>query len=209
MKKQSYQSITDKTITDIKVYTLAIAPSRYEQEVADIVNTSIDAYSLKKKLNQRKDIALAIFINIKKCLDQADSLLELEEHLVYMNILLDAYFKPVVSYKYNLFQYLVKEQYFNIDIYCILRHLIKFNNAILPEFIRYMTKLSNQSSYSYHYLATTIYCIEHDYKKAYQHIQYISFDNELEVYRRRLYNYSPYKYHRCIQKHTVKEIVFS
>lgn len=209
MKKQSYQDITDKSIIDIKIYTLAIAPLRYKQEIDDIVNTSIDEYSLKKKLNQRKDIALAIFSNIKKCLDEAKTLTELEEHIIYMNILLDAYFKPVISYKYNLFQYLVKKQYFTIDTYCILRHLIVFNKTIVPEFISYMAKQTHVSLQRYHYLAIAIYCIEQDYKRAYEHVSYVIFDDELEVYRQGLYNYSPYKYYRYIEKQTIKQLVFS
>jgi hypothetical protein len=136
---------------------------------------------------------------LKKALDEADTLTILEEHLVYLNILLDPLFSPVVRYKYNLFQYIVLHQDFTVQSYCILRHLLKFKLQNLNEFITYMCERSHKSKEEYHYLAGEIYCIEHLYDDAYEHLKYVSFDEYLERYKFALYQYSPYKFKKIIE----------
>ena len=195
MKQQNYSSITDKSIMEVKMYVLQLVSGKLEQDIHDIINSSIDTTKLQKRIMKRKDIALYIFICIKKQIDAAKSFIEIEEHLIYLNILLDSCFKPVMNYKYNLFQYIL----ITVETYCILRHLIKWNKKQLPDFLEYMKNSIGIIEEQFHLLATTIYCIEQNYKLAYVHLTYIEFDYSLEKYRHSLQWYSPYKYYKIIE----------
>lgn len=199
MTSISYEQQMDKTITEVKMYILLLV-GNHQQDIYDIVNRSLDTKQLQRKIMKRQDLALLIFTKIKKALDEAESLAVLEEHLVYLNILLDPLFPPVVRYKYNLFQYIVLYQDFTIQSYVILRHLLKFELRNLEEFIIYMCERSHKSVEEYHYLASEIYCIEHLYDDAYSHLTHVVFDEHLQKYKFSLYQYSPYKFKRIVEK---------
>lgn len=195
MKKQRYQKVTNKSIVEVKGYVLNMDFGEVSQEIWDIVNTSIDAYILRKKIMQRKDIALILFHKIKKAIDNADSYEEIEEHLVYMNILLDNRFLPVTRYQYNLFWLIVSQQALTPETYCLLRHLIKYSEKQLPTFIDYLHQKLEMSVKTYHQVATAIFCIEQCYRQAYRHLSYIGWDDSLLEYQKGLENHSPYKFY--------------
>lgn len=204
MKQANYEQATNKSIMETKLYLLSLAKGPLQQEIHDIVNTSIDNQTLQRKLSKRKDITLFIFSKIKKALDKATQLEEFEEHLVYMNILINRHFKPMLLYKYNLFQDIIKVSSFTSDTYCILRHLIQWKKKQLPDFIQYISDRLHIEEEPYHAFATSIYCIEGQYKLAYKHLTFIELDYRLEPYRQRLYHYSIYKYYKVIERHTKK-----
>lgn len=204
MKQLNYELATNKSIMETKLYLLSLAKGRLQQDIHDIVNGSIDNQTLQKNLSKRKDIILFIFSSIKKTLDEVTQLEDFEEHLVYMNILIDPHFKPMLLYKYNLFQNIIKIRSFTGDTYCILRHLIQWGKKQLPDFIQYISDRLHIEEEQYHALATSIYCIEGQYKLAYKHLSFIEFDYRLEPYRQRLYHYSIYKYYKVIERHTKK-----
>lgn len=199
MNHSSYEKSMDKSIIEIKIYVLLLIEGTYKQEIHEVINNSIDIKQLQRNIKRRQDISLLLFMKIKKALDEAETLQMLEEHLVYMNILLDPLFSPVVSYKYNLFQYLMKQQDFDLQTYCILRHLIQFKNHRLPEFIDYMCNKDTMSQEEYHLLASEIFCLEHLYDDAYEHVSFVGTNTNLERYKLALYKYSPHKYKKIIQ----------
>lgn len=207
MKQLQYQVVTDKSIMETKVYLLALAKGPLQQDIYDIINASIDNLALQRKLTKRKDIMLFIFNSIKKTLDKATQLEDFEQHLVYLNILLDPHFKPMLQYKYNLFQTIIKNNNFTPDTYCILRHLIQWNKKQIPDFIKYVVARLPIGEQQYHTLATAIHCIEGQYKQAYQHLTIIEFDYCLEPYRQGLYHYSVYKYYKLIERRRKKAAI--
>lgn len=202
MKQRDYYLVTDKSIIEVKMFVLSFVEGTLKQDIHDIINSSIDIHNLQKRIMKRKDIALYIFTCIKKQIDIAETFIEMEEYLIYMNLLLDSCFKPVLSYKYNLFQYILTKGAFTIDTYCILRHLISWNKKQLPNFLEYMKNRLYINEEQFHLLATTIYCMEQNYKLAYKHLSYIEFDYSLEMYRHSLQCYSPYKYYKIIEHKT-------
>lgn len=200
MKIQSYERVIDKDIIEIKTYLLEISEGYWMQDIHDLVNASMDRVIIKKKLNQRKDLQLVVFSKIKKLIDQSVSYNEMENHLVMMNLLLEQYYQPLVIYKYNLLNHIINAGGFNEEIYCLLRHLIKFNANRIDIFIEALASRLNLSIERYHYLATYILLIEKKYKKAYLHLEYVTFDAKLKRYLPALYNYSPWLYHRYSKK---------
>lgn len=200
MDIKSYETITDKDIIEVKKYILEISESYWLQDLHDIINHSIDINMLKKKINKRKDLQLVIFSKIKKLVDNSISLNEMENHLIYMNILLDVHYQPLLIYKYNLLNHIVNNGGFSIETYCLLRHLIKFNNKVIESFVETLANRLNLSMERYHYLASYILLLEKNYKKSYWHLEYIVIDQEIERFLPALYNFSPRLYNKFSKK---------
>lgn len=200
MDIKSYETITDKDIIEVKKYILEISESYWSQDLHDIINHSIDINMLKKKINKRKDLQLVIFSKIKKLVDNSISLNEMENHLIYMNILLDVHYRPLLIYKYNLLNHIVNNGGFSIETYCLLRHLIKFNNKVIESFVETLANRLNLSMERYHYLASYILLLEKNYKKSYWHLEYIIIDQEIERFLPALYNFSPRLYNKFSKK---------
>lgn len=198
MEYKSYERCTDKSITEVKLYILLLMHAEQYQEIHDIVNRSINIKQLQRRINKRGDISLQIFNNIKKKIDQATNFMEVEDHLVFMNVLLSPTFGPVISYKYNIFERVIYNSDFTLQTYCILRHLLILNKGEFSDFIMCMCHMANKTEQEFHYLATEILCIEQQYDDAYQHIEHVTFDEHLEKYKSALYHYSPYKFRKGI-----------
>lgn len=191
MKIRSYEQAVDKSIMEVKMYLLIHSYGYYKQDIHDIMNSCIDVYSLKRKLNKRHDIQLWLFSEIKRSIDKSLTYDEMENHLIMMNLLIDSYFKPLLEYKYNLFYYITERRELSIDIYCLLRHLIQFKVSKLDEFIKSVTVLKQLSEYQYHHISSEILLLEKRYKQAYKHLPYIDYDESIQRFEKALYNYSP------------------
>ena len=63
-----------------------------------------------------------------------------------------------------------------------------------------MTVLKQISEYEYHHISSEILLLEKQYKQAYLHLPYIQFDESLSRFQKALYNYSPYKYEKLMEK---------
>ena len=190
MKVRSYQSVVEKNIVDVKRYLLQISEGYWLQDIHDIVNSSFEIKSIKKKINKKKDLQLIVFSKIKKLVDDSTCFDEIEYHLVFMNILLDKYYQPLLVYKYKLLNYIIENAGFCITTYCLIRHLIKYDEKILESFIETLSSRLNLSVERYHYLASYILLLEGCYKKAYLHLEYVTMDEYLKSFIPELRNYS-------------------
>lgn len=201
---KSYECVVEKSIVEVKEYLLKMATGRFEQDIYDIINCSIDNRQLKQNIQKRKDVELDIFLKIKKMLDNSTTLDVVEKHLIFINILLDDEYKPLIKYKYNLFNYIIDRQGFTIENYCILRHLIKFNSKQLPQFIIYMCNRLNLNDHNY--ITSNILLLEKEYKLAYKYLAHIELDDNLKKYQPGLYNYSPRKFNKYIKNVRVEKL---
>ena len=190
MKVRSYQSVVEKNIVDVKRYLLQISEGYWLQDIHDIVNSSFEIKSIKKKINKKKNLQLIVFSKIKKLVDDSTCFDEIEYHLVFMNILLDKYYQPLLVYKYKLLNYIIENAGFCITTYCLIRHLIKYDEKILESFIETLSSRLNLSVERYHYLASYILLLEGCYKKAYLHLEYVTMDEYLKSFIPELCNYS-------------------
>lgn len=200
MKVQSYQNIVDKDIVDVKRYLLQISEGYWLQDIHDIINSSFEIKSIKKKINKKKNLQLIIFSKIKKLIDDSMCFDEIEYHLVFMNILLDKYYQPLLVYKYKLLNYIIEKAGFCITTYCLIRHLIKYDEKILESFIEALSNRLNLSVERYHYLASYILLLEGCYKKAYVHLEYVTMDEYLKIFIPELRNYSWRLYRKYCNK---------
>lgn len=144
MKVRSYQSVVEKNIVDVKRYLLQISEGYWLQDIHDIVNSSFEIKSIKKKINKKKNLQLIVFSKIKKLVDDSTCFDEIEYHLIFMNILLDKYYQPLLVYKYKLLNYIIENAGFCITTYCLIRHLIKYDEKILESFIETLSSRLNK-----------------------------------------------------------------
>lgn len=196
MKKQSYERVIEKDIIEVKQYLLALIDEYTIQDIHDLVNRSIDVDDLKRRLSKRKELELVVFSEIKRMIDCASCFNEIEYHLVMMNLLIDKHYEPMLVYKYKFLNYIVEKAGFNIETYCLLRHLIKYTDKNVNNFIDALAKRLGFTNEHYHYLASHILLLEKQYKKVYNHLGYVTIDEQLEYYLPALYNFSPRLYHK-------------
>ena len=136
MKIENYHKVTDKSIAEVKQYLLAIAPNH--QEMDEIIDESIDIHEIRKNLHKNAELELAVFSKIKTRLDESKDYNEIENHLVFLNLIFYPHYHPIRLYEYRLFQYIMDHQVLTLETYCILRHLIEFKGKVLPDFILYL-----------------------------------------------------------------------
>ena len=138
---QSYWQVVDRDIIDVKRYLLTVCED--VDEVHDLVNQSMDIYILKKKIAKNKELEILVFTRIKRLIDRAVSLQEMEYDLVMMNLLIEQHFYPLLIYKYKLLNHILELGGFSVETYCLLRHLIKLLvPSIIPLLISYLNEFS-------------------------------------------------------------------
>lgn len=191
---QNYWEAVDRDIVDVKRYLLIVGEDI--DEIHELVNQSMDLYILKKKIAKNKELEILVFTRIKRLIDQAISLPEIEDNLVMMNLLIDQNFYPLLVYKYKLLNHILELGGFSIEIYCLLRHLIKFSPKIIEPFVLSVSNRLNLSQEKYYYLICSILLLEKEYKKVYHYFKYISIDEKIARYLPSLYNYSPRLYRK-------------
>ena len=103
---QSYWQVVDRDIIDVKRYLLTVCEDI--DEVHDLVNQSMDIYILKKKIAKNKELEILVFTRIKRLIDRAVSLQEMEYDLVMMNLLIEQHFYPLLIYKYKLVNHILQ-----------------------------------------------------------------------------------------------------
>ena len=200
MKIKSYEKVIDKDIIAVKSYLLKIGESYWKQDLDDVINSSIDMRIIRNKINKRKDLQLLIFSKIKRLIDDSVDFDEMEDHLIFMNILLNAHYQPLLTYKYNLLNYIIDKGGFSVETYCLIRHLVNFNEKIIESLIDALANRLNLDFERYHYLVSYILLLEKEYKKAYLHLEYITIDHSFERFLPALYNFSPRLYLRYSKK---------
>ena len=179
MVVKSYEQMTDVSIMEVKTYLLIHSDGIYQQDIYDLMNTCIDVFQLKRKLNKRKDIQLWLFSNIKRYIDCSLSYNEMEYHLFY---------------------YILDHSDFNIEIYCLVRHLLTFKMNQLNQVILGMTHYKMMSDEQTHYQASLILLLEKQYKQAYFHLPFVTLDEAFKRFEKSLYNYSPSRYEMLYHK---------
>ena len=53
MFARSYEQMTDVSIMEVKTYLLIHSEGVYQQDIYDLMNTCIDVFQLKRKLNKK------------------------------------------------------------------------------------------------------------------------------------------------------------
>ena len=192
--KQSYWCVYDQDIISVIRYLLKLCDDI--QDVHDLINQSMDLHMLKRKISKNKEIEILVFTRIKRLIDRVSSFEAMEYHLIMMNILIDQHFYPLLVYKYKLLNHILELGGFSVEIYCLLRHLIKYSPKVIEPFVLSVCQKLNFSQDKYYYLICRILLLEKEYKKVYHYFKYVSIDDEIERYLPALYNYNPRLYRK-------------
>ena len=71
MVVKNYEQMTDVSIMEVKTYLLIHSDGIYQQDIYDLMNTCIDVFQLKRKLNNYgffqilKDILIVVYLIMK------------------------------------------------------------------------------------------------------------------------------------------------
>lgn len=68
MVVKSYEQMTDVSIMEVKTYLLIHSDGIYQQDIYDLMNTCIDVFQLKRKLNKEKIFNYGFFQILKDIL---------------------------------------------------------------------------------------------------------------------------------------------
>ena len=86
------------------------------------------------------------------------------------------------NFRICLLNYIIENAGFCITTYCLIRHLIKYDEKILESFIETLSSRLNLSVERYHYLACYILLLEGCYKKAYLHLEFVTMEEYLKSF---------------------------
>lgn len=199
MKYKRYESAIDKSIIELKKYLIGNLTEKQMMAYAKILNKSYSNGDLKYLINSDKEIQLAIFSMVKCRINAAGNLSELEEELIYLNLLIDNNFKVALEYKYRLFNSLIKTGILDERVMMVVRHLVNYRVAIIDDLVDYLAKRLGLNESTSELIKVKVYIIEAEYKKAFRSIKINDIDSFGE-YSSLLKNYSPGKYQRKVKK---------
>lgn len=199
MKYKRYESAIDKSIIELKKYLIGNLTEKQMMAYAKILNKSYSNGDLKYLINSDKEIQLAIFSMVKCRINAAGNLSELEEELIYLNLLIDNNFKVALEYKYRLFNSLIKTGILDERVMMVVRHLVNYRVAIIDDLVDYLAKRLGLNERQSELIKVKVYIIEGEYKKAFRSIKTNDIDSFGE-YSSLLKNYSPGKYQRKVKK---------
>ncbi|WP_041139390.1 hypothetical protein [Beduini massiliensis] len=145
------------------------------------------------QMNIQDDVQACEFFfrKLKRCADQADHYIELEKFVVYMDLLLGTRYPPFNQYKKNLLKVILShiDHYFTSDEYCVIRHLIPFQQYSLDTIIKQGQRYIEQNNEANRYFACEIYLIEGQYKQALSLVNENEFTGILLDYQEDLLRY--------------------
>lgn len=131
------------------------------------------------------------FRKLKRCADQADHYIELEKYVIYMDLLLGLHYAPFNQYKKNLLNVIIRhiDHYFTSDEYCVIRHLIPFQQYTIEEIVALCQAHIDQNNEANRYFTCEIYLIEGQYKQALSLVDENEFTGILMDYQEDLLRY--------------------
>ncbi len=131
------------------------------------------------------------FRKLKQCADFADHYIELEKFIIYMGVLLGTHYKPLQLYKKNLLNIILNhiDEYFTSDEYCVIRHLVSFNNEQIDDIIALGQQRIEKNNKANQFFTCEIYLIEGQYKKALSLVEESKWNGILLDYKADLLHY--------------------
>ncbi len=196
---KNYQSAIDKSIIEVKTYLLNNLSKQQLNNYAYLIHSSYSVKDLRRNINRNAKVQLAIFSLIKCRLNAATRYDELEEELVYLNLLIERNFKPALDYKFSLTSTLINNFRFDENLVMIIRHLVKYRISIVDELVEYFGKRQGISVYEAEKIRIKVYLAEGEYLKAYKAVDRVRIDS-LGTWSDRLQKISPLRYNLILKR---------
>lgn len=177
MKRKNYNESRNISFEELKDVVFRIMKDSSYLEYYDVLNNSESYEQLILNVQDSTRVHQYLFKQLKYLADCAKDYLELEKYVVYMDLLIDPRYPPLIKYKNNLLAYIFKcrEDYFTSDEYCVIRHLIPFKRENLDEIIMMGWEGLYSDNILYKIFTCEIYLIEGQYSKAKKYIEEIGF----------------------------------
>ena len=196
---KNYQSANDKSIIEVKTYLLNNLSVDQLNNYASLINRSYSVKDLKNNINKNQKIQLAIFSMIKCRLNATGRFDELEEELVYLNLLIDHNFKPCLDYKFALTSKLINAFEFDENLVMIIRHLVKYKISIIDELVEYFGKRQNMNMLEIERIKIKVFLIEGEPSRALKAVSRTNIAG-LGIWSKILQESSPLRYNMIMKK---------
>lgn len=182
MKRNSYIESRNIDFKHFYIFLGELLKGCDNKEIVENFYVAESLEQLQLNIRDHRPSSDYFFKKLKNCADQSDNYIELEKYVVYMNILLGDQYRPLTLYKTKLLQ-LIKAhmRYLTSDEYCVIRHLVDFEELELSEIINLYQKGTRDKLY--YYFICEIYLIEKHYEKALSILEMIPMEGLLLDYQ--------------------------
>lgn len=158
--RKDYKSVNDISLATQKNYLLKVC---HNEELKDLLYDCMTHKQFQKLLNEKK-INNLLYIHALHALYKSSDYEELEYHLVMMNSLF--HYQSYTDLKKQLFQKISKKS-ITINEYCVIRHLIRFQNISFCDMISVLSKHYEVSDEE----CARICLLEDEYHLAYKYLR--------------------------------------
>ncbi|MDD3026548.1 MAG: hypothetical protein PHI41_00585 [Erysipelotrichaceae bacterium] len=196
---KNYQSANDKSIIEVKKYLMNNLSDEQLNNYACLINSSYSVKDLMKNINRNPKVQLAIFSLIKCRLKATERFDELEEELVYLNLLIDHNYKPALDYKYSLTSILINNFEFDESMVMIIRHLVNYRIMIISDLVDYFGKRQKLDENQIEKIKVKVYLIEGESSRAFKTIDRVRIDSMGE-WSKTMESLSPLRYARVLKR---------
>ncbi len=193
--KNYYENTYIKT-SELKEYFLNISKgSVFEKHVNDLLIYALDNSMIISKIKREDKLTAYFYTQIKKEIESASTHQELEYKLMLLNMLPNTVY--IETYKNNLIKHILENTSFNIETYCLMRHLMRHKTKQTKEVMQIMISMQGDSKKYYYQEAFSILCLEQDYASAIKYIQYLDIETNTKLIME-LQKFVPVRY--CISQ---------
>lgn len=195
MKRQSYIESKKVKLVDLKTIVNQIINDYELLEFKYIINLATSIEELVLNIQDQPKFHQTVFKWIKYKADLSRDYIELEQWIIYLLILIDRRYPPLVSYIKNLINFIMdtRDLYFTSDEYCVLRHLTCYDYKNLDDIIKWGWQNLNQTTLLYKIFTCEIYLIEKQYKHAKSILDEIGWISLLNDYYEDYYKHFRFK----------------
>lgn len=203
MKYQNREKMYEVNVWELKKYVLEVADYYQLKQMKTAILLTCCLTELQDLIRFNKTFQHMIFKSLKTKIEHETEAKMIEQHLVYMKLLLNWKDSHYVNYRISFLKKLKEmvNPYLTSDLYILMRHLVKGSECLLNNLIVSMDLLEDEIQ---KYFLCEIYLIEEDYKMAYTNLKDCRYVGVLCEYDMELRAYSLYKYY----KYALKEPFF-
>lgn len=206
MKSKKMIEMYDYDICNIKIKLDRIATYYQDKAMMLAIGYSASLEELQYKIRSNYHFSAKVFYYCAKTIDHADDLIQVEEILVFMNLVLGNTNKQYELYKDRLYHKIMKNivDYLTSDEYLVLRHLRRFTKKNRRQYLNAIScKLRGMMTIQQQFFLE-IYLIEEDYLMAWELISKGVHTPLLAYYSFELYENNPKYYQKYILKQPQK-----
>jgi len=197
MRYQNREKMYDVNVWELKKFVLEVASYYQLKQLHKSILLTCCLDELRDLISSNSVFHHMVLKRLMLNIESETNACNIEQHLIYMRLLLNWNNPQYQHYRQRLFDKLknMMNPYLTSDLYILMRHLLNKVSLV---------KLIDSFNLNYDelqkYFLCEIYLIEEDYKMAYTYLKECRYVGVLQEYDYELRNYSYLKYKKYILK---------